>query len=101
MAARLCTVHRSTEWPDQARPFGILQNPTAPGEFFEVAATADASRLVMARSPHFIGIINQRAYLSRTLVLDENKQVISTHDQWIWFEMPAQMRSAYATKVFD
>jgi hypothetical protein len=78
-----------------------FENPTLPGEFFEVAATADSRRLVMAQSPHFVGITNRRAYLARTIVLDEHKQVISTHDQWIWFEMPAQLRSAYATKVID
>jgi hypothetical protein len=95
------TLSLDRDLPPNAEIKVQFENPALPDEFFEVAASVDARRLIMARSPHFTGITNHRAYLARTLVLDEHKQVISTHEQWIWFDMPAQLRSAYATKVID
>ena len=78
-----------------------FENPAVPGEHFEVPAEINARRQVMVQSPRFNAIKNRRSYLSRTLVQDEQGKLISTHDQWIWFDLPADFRAGFAMKITD
>jgi hypothetical protein len=78
-----------------------FENPADQNAPFIVTAKIDEKNQLMARSPRIEGITNKRAYLTRTKLLDEDQNVLSTHDQWIWFDFPKAFRSSYATKVID
>jgi hypothetical protein len=77
-----------------------FENPKQPDTPFIVAGGVQNGKLV-AQSPPFEGIHNRTAYLTRTKVYGADQQLLSVHDQWIWFEMPQAMRKAYATKIID
>jgi hypothetical protein len=66
-----------------------------------VAAALNEKGELHAQSPKFEGIKNKTTYLARTKITGPDKQIISEHNQWIWFEMPDVLRKAYATKVVD
>lgn len=78
-----------------------FENPNRPDKPFIIAGVVAQNGKVVTQSPRFEGIRNRTAYLTRTRVLGSDQQLLSVHDQWIWFEMPKSMRDAYATKVFD
>jgi hypothetical protein len=78
-----------------------FENPNSPDSPFVVDAVPDANGNVAAQSPKFEGIQNKRSYLARTRVIGADRQVVSVHEQWIWFDMPKELRSAYATKIVD
>lgn len=78
-----------------------FENPNQPDEPFIIAGLVAQNGKVVIQSPRFEGIRNRTAYLARTRVLGFDQQLLSVHDQWIWFEMPKSMRDAFATKVFD
>jgi len=77
-----------------------FENPTRPDTPFIVAGGVQNGKVV-AQSPPFEGIHNRTSYLTRTKVFGADQQLLSVHDQWIWFEMPQVMRQAYATKIID
>lgn len=93
------SLHR--DLPPNAQVKVLFENPSVPGEFFEVPVSVQANRTIMAQSPRFEGIKNQRSYLSKTLVTDDSGQVVSSHEQWIWFYMPPQLRSEFKTRIID
>lgn len=78
-----------------------FENPNRPDSPFIIANVVAQNGKVVAQSPKFEGIHNKTAYLTRTKVLGADQQLLSAHDQWIWFEMPQAMRNAYATKIID
>lgn len=78
-----------------------FENPNVPDSPFVVDGVLDENGNVVAQSPRFEGIQNKRSYLTRAKVIGADRQVISVHEQWIWFEMPKALRSAYATKIVD
>ena len=78
-----------------------FENPNSPDSPFVVDGVPDKDGNVAAQSPKFEGIQNKKSYLTRTRVIGADRQVIAVHEQWIWFDMPKAMRSAYATKIVD
>ena len=78
-----------------------FENPNMPDSPFVIDGAPDRNGKVLAQSPKFEGIQNKRAYLTRTKVIGADQQIISVHEQWIWFQMPKELRSAYATKIVD
>ncbi|MTW11762.1 hypothetical protein GM658_14240 [Pseudoduganella eburnea] len=78
-----------------------FEDPTAPDALFVVSGSVNEKGLLLAQSPKFEGLRNKRAYLARTKVLGADQQVLSIHDQWIWFNMPNELRKFYATKIID
>lgn len=78
-----------------------FENPNRQDSPFIIADVTAKNGAVVAQSPKFEGIRNKTAYLTRTRVLGADRQPLSVHEQWIWFEMPQAMRKAYATKIVD
>jgi hypothetical protein len=78
-----------------------FENPMNPDLPFIVPAELNRKGELHVQSPKFEGIKIKKAYLARTKVLGPELQVLSVHDQWIWFDMPDAMRKVYATKVID
>ena len=81
--------------------FVEFENPNQPDSPFVIANVAAENGKILARSPKFVGIQNKRAYLSRTKLFGADEQLLSVHDQWIWFDAPPELRSAFATKISD
>lgn len=66
-----------------------------------VVGKLDESGELHARSPKVDRIHNKHAYLVRTKLIGQGQEILSVHDQWIWFELPKELRSGYATNIVD
>jgi hypothetical protein len=66
---------------------------------FTVSVSTAGETELLFQSRPFLGIFNKRAYWSRAKVTGADGQVIATHEQWIWFDIPQALKSEYATKI--
>ncbi|MTW11769.1 hypothetical protein GM658_14275 [Pseudoduganella eburnea] len=78
-----------------------FENPSNPESPFVVVDKLDEKGELHARSPKVDRIYNKRAYLVRTKLIGEGQKILSIHDQWIWFELPKELRNGYATNIVD
>lgn len=78
-----------------------FENPLRPDAPFRVSVTELSKRELVIQSPEFEGIYSKRAYLAKVEVIGSDGKTIAVHEQWIWFEMSAALKSVYATKILE